>query len=118
LGDILRIKRENFAPNGKLLLQQLHAPPKKSELLSTVPREGGYETSSSELESCGLAGIGLISLALNPASVEEQAVASTTTTASITAVNATCRRRLKKAPERSLLNNPGAAGGHIVFMIC
>jgi hypothetical protein len=66
--------------------------------------------SSSELESCGLAGIGLIGLALNPASVEEQPVASTTTTASITAVDATRRRWLKKAPERSLLNNLGAGG--------
>jgi len=42
-------------------------------------------------------------------------VASITTTASITAVNATCRRWLEKAPERSLLNNLAAAGGHIVF---
>ena len=34
----LEIKRDNFAPNGELLLQQLQAPPKKSKLLSTVPR--------------------------------------------------------------------------------
>jgi len=55
---------------------------------------------SSEFVACWLFGIGLISLALYPAPVEEQTAASTTATASITAGNAGRLMWCKKAPEQ------------------
>jgi hypothetical protein len=63
-------------------------------------RAGWYQLSSSEFVACWLFGIGLISLALNPGPVEEQPVASTTATASITAGNAARLMWSKKAPEQ------------------
>jgi hypothetical protein len=62
-------------------------------------RDGWY-LSSSEFVACWLFGIGLISLALNPAPFEEQPVASTTATASITPGNAARLMWSKKAPEQ------------------
>jgi hypothetical protein len=56
-------------------------------------RDGWY-LSSSEFVACWLFGIGLISLALNPAPVEEQPAAS------ITAGNAARLMWSQKAPEQ------------------
>jgi hypothetical protein len=53
-----------------------------------------------EFVACWLFGIGLISLALNPTPVEEQPVASTTATASITPGNDARQMWSKKAPEQ------------------
>jgi hypothetical protein len=60
----------------------------------------GWYLSSSEFVACWLFETGLISLALNPAPVEEQPVASTTPTASITAGNAARLMWSKQGPEQ------------------
>jgi hypothetical protein len=61
---------------------------------------GCFKPFSSSSELCRAAGSGLISNKLNPLPVEEQPVASTTATASITAGNAARLMWSKKAPEQ------------------
>jgi hypothetical protein len=63
-------------------------------------RAGWYQLSSSEFVACWLFGTGLISLASNPVPVEEQPVASTTATASITAGDAARLMWFKQAPQK------------------
>jgi hypothetical protein len=62
--------------------------PKRS--LNPGLRGGWYEPSSSEIEGCRLAGLGLISLALKLVPVEEQPVTSTIVAASTTAISGDC----------------------------
>jgi hypothetical protein len=99
--------------SGDVVVPGITQPPYKS--LNAGLRTGWYEPRFSEFEACWFVGMGFISLALNPAPVEEQPVAKTTATERIAADNLIW---FKNLPEQWLQSNLGLPEGHEVLIIC